>query len=187
GAAEWSTSHTRRDGSGLGWNGMQGLHLTADLYACQCDGALLTDAPLLERLCRTSVDAAGLTVVDDKFFTFPDYQGEPGGVTGAVLLAESHLAVHTWPERAGVTLDVYVCNFSTDNSGKAERLMNDLMVLFAPAQSITKRILRGSRDPESAADELLLEWLNGDAAYGFRAARRLATQRTQYQHLEVFE
>ena len=66
---------------------------------------------------------AGLTLVDENYFTFPSHQGEPGGVTGAVLLAESHLAIHTWPERAGVTLDVYVCNFSTDNSGKAEALM----------------------------------------------------------------
>lgn len=166
---------------------MQGLHLTADLYGCRCDTALMIDATTLADACRRAVFAAGLTLEDEKYHTFPEWEGHPGGVTGAVLLAESHLAVHTWPERAGVTLDVYVCNFSTDNSGKAERLMNDLMVLFAPAQSITKRILRGSRDPESAADELLLEWLNGDAAYGFRAARRLATQRTQYQQLEVFE
>ena len=38
--------------------------------------------------------------------------------SGAVLLAESHLAIHTWPERRGVTLDVYVCNFTADNTGK---------------------------------------------------------------------
>jgi spermidine synthase len=41
------------------------------------------------------------------------------GVTGTVLLAESHLAIHTWPETGSVTIDVYVCNFSADNSGKA--------------------------------------------------------------------
>ncbi len=166
---------------------MQGLHLTADLYGCQCDGALLTDASTLERLCRGAVDAAGLTVVDERFFTFPDYQGEPGGVTGAVLLAESHLAVHTWPERSGVTLDVYVCNFSTDNSSKAEKLLDDLIVAFAPRQQGTNRILRGSEDPVSQSGELLLEWLNEDSAFGFRAARRIETVRTPYQTLEVFE
>ena len=175
------------DGKGLGWNGMQGLHLTADLYGCQCDGALLTDAAQLERLCRTAVDAAGLTVVDEKFFTFPDYRGEPGGVTGAVLLAESHLAIHTWPERAGVTLDVYVCNFSTDNSSKAEKVLDDLIVAFAPRQQGTNRILRGSEDPVSQSGELLLEWLNNDSAFGFRAARRIETVRTPHQTLEVFE
>lgn len=166
---------------------MQGLHLTADLYGCNCDGSLLIDARALAALCRRAVDDAQLTVVDDKFFTFPDYQGQPGGVTGAVLLAESHLALHTWPERSGVTLDVYVCNFSTDNSGKAEQLMNDLIIAFRPAEQNTNRILRGSADPMSKSDELLLEWLNPDSAYGFRASRRIETTRSQFQKIEVFD
>ena len=166
---------------------MQGLHLTADLYGCQCGPSLLVEASQLEALCRGAVEAAGLTVVDEKFFTFPDYQGEPGGVTGAVLLAESHLALHTWPERAGVTLDVYVCNFSTDNSGKAEKLLDDLIVAFAPRQQNTNRILRGSEDPDSQSGELLLEWLNPASAFGFAATRRIETVRTPYQTLEVFD
>ncbi|MCD6671595.1 MAG: adenosylmethionine decarboxylase [Burkholderiaceae bacterium] len=166
---------------------MQGLHLTADLYGCRCEPSLLTDAARLAEVCRTAVRKAELTLVDEKFFTFPDYRGEPGGVTGAVLLAESHVAVHTWPERAGVTLDVYVCNFSTDNSSKAEQLLDDLIVAFAPRQQNTNRILRGSEDPDSAEGELLLEWLNADSAFGFRAARRLETVRTPYQTLEVFD
>ncbi|HEY0877731.1 MAG TPA: polyamine aminopropyltransferase [Zeimonas sp.] len=166
---------------------MQGLHLTADLYGCRCEPSLLTDAVRLAETCRAAVRKAELTLVDEKFFTFPDYRGEPGGVTGAVLLAESHVAVHTWPERGGVTLDVYVCNFSTDNSSKAEQLLEDLIVAFAPRQQNTNRILRGSEDPDSAEGELLLEWLNADAAFGFRAARRLETVRTPYQTLEVFD
>lgn len=166
---------------------MQGLHLTADLYGCQCEASLLIDAETLAGLCRQSVANAGLTLVDEKYFTFPEWEGQPGGVTGAALLAESHLAVHTWPERGGVTLDVYVCNFSTDNSHKAEQLLDDLIVAFAPRQQSTNRILRGSQDPETRSDELLLEWLNADSAYGFRATRRLETVRTPYQMLEVFD
>ena len=66
-------------------------------------------------------------------------------------------------------------------------VLEDLIVAFAPDQQNTNRILRGSKDPESRSDELLLEWLNADSAYGFRATRRLLTQRTPYQMLEVFE
>jgi spermidine synthase len=166
---------------------MQGLHLTADLYGCGCPGQLMIDAQALAELCRRAVGDAQLTVVDEKFFTFPDYAGQPGGVTGAVLLAESHLALHTWPERSGVTLDVYVCNFSTDNSGKAEKLMDDLIIAFSPTEQNTNRILRGSADPSTKADELLLEWLNHDSAFGYRAERRLETVRSQYQTVEVFD
>jgi spermidine synthase len=168
---------------------MQGLHLTADLYGCGCDTSLLIDADKLAELCRRAVGDARLTIVDEKFFTFPDYQGQPGGVTGAVLLAESHLALHTWPERGGVTLDVYVCNFSTDNSGKAEGLLDSLIVAFAPREQETNRILRGGNDPASDVrnGELLLEGLGQHAAYGLRVNRRLETIRSPYQLVEVFE
>ncbi|MDR2155261.1 MAG: polyamine aminopropyltransferase [Burkholderiaceae bacterium] len=166
---------------------MQGLHLTADLYACQCGASLMTDADTLAALCVRAVESAGLTLVEQKFHTFASWQGQPGGITGAVMLAESHLALHTWPERTAVTLDVYVCNFSTDNSAKAERLLDDLMIAFAPRRQITNRILRGSKDPDLQGDELLLEWINKDSAYGFRAERRLQTCRTPYQMLEVFD
>ncbi|MFJ1260619.1 polyamine aminopropyltransferase [Cupriavidus sp. CuC1] len=166
---------------------MQGLHLTADLYECRCAPALLCDAQLLASLCRQAVAAASLTLVAEKFHTFPGHQGEQGGVTGAALLAESHLAVHTWPERDGVTLDVYVCNFSDNNSAKAEALLDALLIAFAPRRQSTNRLLRGSDDPQDQANELLLEWLNPDSAYGFRATRRLETVRTAHQLLEVFD
>ena len=166
---------------------MQGLHLTADLYGCACQPSLLTSAQALATLCEVAVEQSALTRVAERFFTFPDYLGQPGGVTGAVLLAESHLALHTWPERNSVTLDVYVCNFSTDNSAKAERLLAALIIAFAPAKQNSNRILRGSADPDSQSGELLLEWLNIDSAFGFRASRRIETMRSAFQTIEVFD
>lgn len=165
---------------------MEGLHLTADLYQCNCSRELLIDANRLAELCRRHTLEVGLTLVDEKWHTFPDYQGQPGGVTGMLLLAESHLAVHTWPERAGVTLDVYVCNFSADNSGKAERLMAALLADLQPGHSLTNRLQRGSINPD-ASSELLLESLGEHSVYGYRARRRLATRRTAHQLLEVYD
>jgi S-adenosylmethionine decarboxylase len=60
-----------------------------------------------------------------------------------VLLAESHLAVHTWPELGAVTLDVYVCNLGGDNSGRAEALLRRLELAFAPAGTEHHRVQRG--------------------------------------------
>ena len=91
---------------------MHGLHLMADLRGCPADPgnpathAAMADPAALRSLCLQAVAAAGLRVVGELFHCFP----APGGVTGVVLLAESHLAVHTWPELGAVTLDVYVCN-----------------------------------------------------------------------------
>jgi S-adenosylmethionine decarboxylase len=61
-----------------------------------------------------------------------------------VLLAESHLCVHTWPEQAGVTVDVYVCNFGADHSAKAHALMDALIALFAPTQVVRNALQRGA-------------------------------------------
>ena len=53
-------------------------------------------------------------------------------VTGMVVLAESHLSLHTWPEECYVTVDVYVCNYTTDNRAKARRLFDGLVAAFKP-------------------------------------------------------
>ena len=65
------------------------------------------------------------------------------GVTGVVLLAESHLAVHTWPEIAAVTLDVYVCNYGSDNSARARDLFDALRAAFLPSGAKTHALQRG--------------------------------------------
>lgn len=126
---------------------MQGLHLTADLHGCDADPALLTDADRLARWCREQVAQAGLVAVGERWVRFPDGAGAVagrGGVTGVVLLAESHLAVHTWPELAAVTLDVYVCNLGQDNSARAERLMRSVVAGFRPARVVEHRLRRGA-------------------------------------------
>lgn len=118
---------------------MQGLHLTADLRGCPATAAIMTEPAALRRLCLQAVAQAGLLAVGEMFHRFP----APGGVTGVVLLAESHLAAHTWPELGAVTLDVYVCNLGADNSVRAEGLMEDLQAAFAPQQIQRQRLLRG--------------------------------------------
>lgn len=132
---------------------MHGLHLTADLYDCRAPVPLLTDELDLAALCRTHTLAAGLTVVGEKWHTFATPDGTPGGVTGTLLLAESHLAIHTWPELGHVTLDVYVCNFSGDNTAQAEQLMQALVASFAPQRQEVNRLVRGALHRSAAAPQ----------------------------------
>jgi S-adenosylmethionine decarboxylase proenzyme len=126
---------------------MHGLHLTADLQGCDTALPACTQPEALRALCLQAVADSGLHAVGDLFHRFPkpagSVHGTPGGVTGVVLLAESHLAVHTWPELGGVTLDVYVCNLGADNSAKAEALLASLLAAFAPGRSSVQRLLRG--------------------------------------------
>jgi S-adenosylmethionine decarboxylase len=122
---------------------MQGLHLTADLYQCRCDSRWLTDAQALGDWCLQAVQAVGLQAVGQLFHTFPGSGQGPGGVTATVLLAESHLCVHTWPEQKAVTLDVYVCNFGANHSAKARGLMFALVQRFQPEWTEQRSLDRG--------------------------------------------
>ena len=122
---------------------MQGLHLTADLNGCQCDGDWLTDAAHLMTHCVQAVHAVGLHAVNHLAHTFPASNHGPGGVTATVLLAESHLCIHTWPETQAVTVDVYVCNFAADHSAKAHALMDLLVAHFAPTHADRQALQRG--------------------------------------------
>jgi len=130
---------------------MQGLHLTADLRGCRCAPAWLLDAAALGRACTDAVHAAGLQPVGQVFHTFPATAHGPGGVTATILLAESHLCVHTWPEQQAVTLDVYVCNFGADHSGRAHALMDALLALFDAASVERHALQRGALHTESVA------------------------------------
>lgn len=115
-----------------------GLHWVGDLLDCQCTPSLLANVDQLRSLCVDAVKASGLTMVGESFHQFV-----PGGATGVVVLAESHLAVHTWPEIGFVTVDLYVCNVVSDNTEKGTRLFQQLVHSFAPAQTRQKRVERG--------------------------------------------
>jgi spermidine synthase len=165
---------------------MQGIHLTADLFQCACARDLLVDRGVLQEACIRLVRRAGLTVVGDDFHQFANFEDQPGGVTGLVLLAESHLAVHTWPELNAVTLDVYVCNFKHDNTSKAQALTDALVDLFVAERSNRNRVQRGAPGaPETPDDQhLALEWLTPDVVHGFAQRRAPTATQSSLQRLE---
>ena len=122
---------------------MKGLHIIADLYGCRKSDYLVSSDALRE-LCVNACKDAGLTVLGEHFIQFDGADGtQQGGSTGAVVLAESHLAVHTWPERDGATLDVYVCNYTCDNTGKAEAVYRTLANALKPSDTVVERVQRG--------------------------------------------
>jgi S-adenosylmethionine decarboxylase proenzyme len=123
---------------------MQGVHLTADLRDCAGSSALMTDIAALRALCLSAVADAGLVAVSELFHRFDPVADRQSGITGVVLLAESHLAVHTWPEIGGVTIDAYVCNFSADNSQRAQQLMDRLVDAFAPLRIDRQQLQRSA-------------------------------------------
>jgi S-adenosylmethionine decarboxylase len=80
-----------------------GTHVLADLSGIAAEK--LSDCAALEALLRNAAEAAHARVLFSHFHAF----GEGQGVTGVVLLAESHITIHTWPERGFAAADIFMC------------------------------------------------------------------------------
>lgn len=128
----------------------QGTHLTADLAGCAANHPWMCQPEALRAACLQAVAQVGLQAVGERFHGFEPAQGhQTAGVTGVVLLAESHLAVHTWPELGVVTLDVFVCNLLSDNAERARWLLDQLVAGFEPQQQARQAIRRAIPDAAS--------------------------------------
>lgn len=104
-----------------------GIHLLADLRGGPC----LDDAAAVEAALRAGAAAAAATVLTGHVHPFPG----AAGVTGVLLLAESHVSIHTWPEWGYAALDVFMCGAAVAEAAVAA-------ALGAEAQ-VTARVARG--------------------------------------------
>ena len=82
---------------------MPGNHGLLDLYGC--DEAILKDEGRLKTALAAAAQAAEATILTEHFHIF----GGAGGVTGVLLLAESHISIHTWPEHRFAAIDAFIC------------------------------------------------------------------------------
>jgi S-adenosylmethionine decarboxylase proenzyme len=80
----------------------RGRHLLVEYHGC--DTALLDDVAGVEALMKRAAEAANTTVVASVFQPF-----SPQGVSGVVVIEESHLSIHTWPEHGYAAVDFYTC------------------------------------------------------------------------------
>ena len=114
-----------------------GTHLLADLRGA--DPALLADAAAIEAMLRAAALAAGARILHGHFHTF----GAGGGVTGVLLLAESHISIHTWPEERFGAVDIFMCG-----AARPELALAAIRAAFGEAsgdlQTDVRTVARGS-------------------------------------------
>tara|TARA_B110000881_G_C18534877_1_gene495209 strand:+ start:849 stop:1343 length:495 start_codon:yes stop_codon:yes gene_type:complete len=107
-----------------------GKHYIVDLYGA----SFLTDIDLMEKALIDAAHVAGATLLHIHLHKFT----EGGGITGVALLAESHISVHSWPERNYAAFDVFMCGNA--HPKKAVELLEQV---FLPKRIEVKEILRG--------------------------------------------
>ncbi|RUM29434.1 MAG: S-adenosylmethionine decarboxylase [Aquifex sp.] len=96
-----------------------GLHILADLYGVDADK--IDRVEDIRELLEGAVKYANLTKISSHY-----YQFQPHGATGVVLLAESHISIHTWPEHGIATVDVYTCGDPSKAYKAMDYIINNL-------------------------------------------------------------
>jgi S-adenosylmethionine decarboxylase len=107
-----------------------GSHLIVDFW--EAEG--LDNKDRIEQAMRDAVDAAGATLLHIHLHTFMP----SGGVSGVAVLAESHISVHTWPERGYAAFDVFMCG-----NAEPRKALAALEQAFAPKRVVVGMHKRG--------------------------------------------
>ncbi|MBO8174289.1 MAG: S-adenosylmethionine decarboxylase proenzyme [Thermococcus sp.] len=96
-----------------------GMHVVLDLY--ECDPQILDDIEKIEEILTKAAEIANSTIIDKRFHKF-----SPQGVSGVVVVSESHIAIHTWPEHGYAAVDVYTCGDHTMPLKASEYIIKEL-------------------------------------------------------------
>lgn len=112
-----------------------GRQLVVEYYGCKAD--MLNDVDYVRNRMVAAALAAGATVVGEIFHQF-----SPHGVSGVVVIAESHLAIHTWPEYGYAAVDLFTCGAEVDPYSA----FNLLKESFEAERYEVQKMLRGRRD-----------------------------------------
>ena len=115
-----------------------GRHLTLEVY--DCPRKYLDDPGEIRQLLLDAARGAGATVIDAMFHRF-----SPQGVSGVVMIAESHLTIHTWPELGCAALDMFSCSPQIDLEQIAKHRARALR-----ARRIAARVVERGRMPRAA-------------------------------------
>lgn len=113
-----------------------GHHILLEFSACAAE--LLNDPDRLEVCLVESCREAGATVVQSTFHAF-----NPIGASGVVVIAESHVTIHTWPEHGYAALDIFTCG----RPEIAERIEEELRLRFTPGRIHRRACLRQPMPP----------------------------------------
>ena len=109
-----------------------GRHLLIELKDCNVE--VLNDLDFLKRCLHDAADQIGATVVNECYHEF-----SPQGISGVLVISESHICIHTWPEHAYAAVDIFTCG----DSVKPELAVNPLVEKLKAKNSSFIELKRG--------------------------------------------
>lgn len=121
-----------------------GRHVLTEIYGCNV--ATLNNVQEVERLMVAAALAAGAEVINSVFHQF-----SPQGVSGVVVISESHLAIHTWPELGYAAVDVFTCSDNVNPWDICHCLANKFQAKQISAQEVKRGIHKDLLSLEAAS------------------------------------
>ena len=118
-----------------------GRHLIVEL--ADCNRSILNNQLLLEEYFKEAVRRSGATIVESVF-----HQYNPQGISGVIVIAESHISIHTWPEYGYAAVDFFTCGDSVDPYKAFEYVKEKL-------ESKDAHVVEMMRGIPSATDEII--------------------------------
>ncbi|MDX2302883.1 MAG: adenosylmethionine decarboxylase [Microscillaceae bacterium] len=109
-----------------------GNHILVEFY--DCDREILNNVSYIEQTMQEATIKSGATIVGSHFHTF-----NPHGVSGVIIIAESHLSIHTWPEYGYAAVDIFTCGEVID----ADKAFVHLKEGFKAGHTSTIEMKRG--------------------------------------------
>lgn len=111
-----------------------GRHVIAELYDCDC--GLINDHAFVEETMLRAVELSGATIIKPVFHNF-----NPHGVSGVVVIGESHFSIHTWPEYGYCAVDIFTCGDVIDNHVALSHIKEHLRAQSCSVSEIKRGVL----------------------------------------------
>ncbi|ALV63624.1 S-adenosylmethionine decarboxylase proenzyme, prokaryotic class 1B [Thermococcus sp. 2319x1] len=124
-----------------------GYHYVVE--ASGCDPEVLKDPNKIREIFLEAAKVGNMEVKASYFFRF-----SPTGVSGVVIVAESHISVHTWPEEGYAALDVYTCGEKAD----PEKAVDYILEKFKAQYAHVSEVKRGIKEEEGTFTHMILTW-----------------------------
>ena len=119
------------------------------IEASGCDPKIIADANTLKRILLESAKVGEMDVRTVYFYKF-----SPQGVSGLIVVSESHISIHTWPEKGYAAIDVYTCG----TKSKPEKAVNYILEQIKADYAHITEVERGVEDEDGTYTHTILSW-----------------------------
>ncbi len=171
-----------------------GLHYLLELK--DCEPQILDDLEAVKQVLLEAARISKATVLEHSFRKF-----SPQGISGIVIIAESHFSIHTWPEYAFAAIDIFTCGEVMDpltavgyiiekfKSKNPSFLKMKRGLMSIPFESLSHKISTDSTpvDDKEVCERYFLDFITPSSAHLIKAKKILFSAKTKYQEIEIFD